>query len=67
MAKVELLQPEIMKLSQELRREVAMAVKKFAWDAKYARTKYNSTVSTGTYAPKYNFYGYMCVLSVHQN
>lgn len=45
MARVELLQPEIGKLSQELRREVAMAVKKFAWDAKYARFKYNSTVS----------------------
>ncbi|XP_070187347.1 cytochrome c oxidase assembly protein COX18, mitochondrial-like [Littorina saxatilis] len=44
MAKVELLQPEIGKLSQELRREVAVAVKKFAWDTKYARFKYNSTM-----------------------
>ncbi|XP_076441695.1 cytochrome c oxidase assembly protein COX18, mitochondrial-like [Babylonia areolata] len=44
MARVELLQPEIAKLSQELRREVAVAVKKFAWDAKYTRFKYNSTM-----------------------
>lgn len=44
MAKVELLQPQIMKLSLELRREVAVAVKKFAWDAKKAQSKYNSTM-----------------------
>ncbi|KAK7482301.1 hypothetical protein BaRGS_00026429, partial [Batillaria attramentaria] len=44
MAKVELLQPEIAKLSKELRREVAMAVKKFAWNEKTARFKYNSTM-----------------------
>ncbi|KAL8619223.1 hypothetical protein ACOMHN_050005 [Nucella lapillus] len=45
MARVEMLQPEIGKLSQELRREVAVAVKKFAWDAKYARFKYNTTMN----------------------
>lgn len=44
MAKVELLQPEIAQLSKELRREVAMAVKKFAWNERTARFKYNSTM-----------------------
>lgn len=44
MGKVELLQPEIAKLSQELRQEVAMAVKKFAWNERTARFKYNSTM-----------------------
>ncbi|PVD39543.1 hypothetical protein C0Q70_02178 [Pomacea canaliculata] len=43
-ARVEQLQPEIAKLSQELRREVAVAVKTFGWDAKTARFKYNTTM-----------------------
>lgn len=46
MARVELLQPEIASLSQELKKEVAMAVKKFGWDTKTARYKYNFTVSS---------------------
>jgi hypothetical protein len=42
---VELLQPEIIKMSKRLKGEVAMATKQFKWQQRYARFKYNSTVS----------------------
>ncbi|XP_074647552.1 cytochrome c oxidase assembly protein COX18, mitochondrial-like [Tubulanus polymorphus] len=43
-AKVELLQPEIMALSKRLKLEVAQATQQFKWDKKLARRKYNSTM-----------------------
>ena len=43
-AKVEMLQPEIKDLSTELKKEVALAVKKFGWQQPRARKMYNATV-----------------------
>ncbi|XP_041362241.1 cytochrome c oxidase assembly protein COX18, mitochondrial-like [Gigantopelta aegis] len=43
-AKVEMLQPEIKDLSKELKKEVAMAVKKFGWEQPRARKTYNATM-----------------------
>ena len=40
-ARVQNLKPEIDKLSKELKREVAMAVKQYDWDEKMARKQYN--------------------------
>ncbi|XP_064619435.1 cytochrome c oxidase assembly protein COX18, mitochondrial-like [Lineus longissimus] len=42
--RVELLQPEIIKLTKRLKGEVAMATKQFKWKQNFARFKYNSTM-----------------------
>lgn len=44
-AKVELLQPEIRKLSHRLKIETAKAVREFGWELNHARIKYNRSVS----------------------
>ncbi|XP_064594434.1 cytochrome c oxidase assembly protein COX18, mitochondrial-like [Liolophura sinensis] len=44
LARVENLRPEIMQLSKRLKLEVADALKRFQWEEKYARRKYNATM-----------------------
>lgn len=42
--RLESLKPEIMNLTAELRRETALAIKKFNWDEKTARRQYTKSV-----------------------
>jgi hypothetical protein len=49
LARYELLAPEIGDLAKELRRETAIAIKRYSWDNKYAALMYNKSVSNGEY------------------
>ena len=46
LARVERLQPEIKEMAKRLKREVAMATKMYNWNNKFARVKFNTTVSS---------------------